>query len=146
MGNPSSPTVTRIAILPLLTTAPHGVGTLGILRNRNLGPQSAGIRMSTGLVTRIAKRIAIGNVTGPGRETSGMVWNGPTSALHNTKTTRVNAAAPTSVNVRVDMKVILRTTRQSRGTGPALVHRVAAGHTPPNVDCCHLHPFPIQHL
>ena len=48
MKNPSSPTVTRIAILPLLTTASRGVGTSGVFRNRNLGPQSTGIKTATG--------------------------------------------------------------------------------------------------
>ena len=147
MGNPSSPTVTRIAIPPLLTTVSHGVGTSGIFRNRNLRPQSARIRTFTGLVTRIMTRIAIGNVTGPKREKSGTVWNGPADALHDAKTTRVTAVAQPSAIIRVGMRVLLRTERRSRGAGPALVHHVTAeGHTPPNVNCCCLRPFHIQHL
>ena len=91
--------------------------------------------------------IAIGNVTGPKRETSGMVQNGPVSALHDAKTTTVSAAVLTSANVRADMRVLSMTAKQSRGTGPVPVHRAAAGgHTPPNINLCHLHPCHIQHL
>ena len=144
MRNLSFLTVTQIAILPLLTAASCGGGTSGVVRNRNHGPQSAGIKTATGLVTRIAIGIVIGNVTGPKRETSGMVQNGPASALHDTNTMTVSAAVLTSTNVHVDMRVLSMTTKQSRGTGPAPVHRAAAGgHTPPNIDLCCLHPCRI---
>ena len=115
MRNPSFLTVTRIAIPPLLTAASCGGGTSGIVRNRNHGPQSAGIKTATGLVTRIAIGIAIGNVTGPKRETSGMVQNGPVSALHDAKTTTVSTAVLTSANIRADMRVLSMTAKQSRG-------------------------------
>ena len=149
MRNPSFLTVTRIAIPPLLTAAPCGGGTSGIVRkgNRNHGPQSAGIKTATGLVTRIAIGIAIGNMTGPKRAISGMVQNGPTGALHDAKTTMVSAAVLASANVRANMRVFSMTTKQSRDAGPAPVHRAAAGgQTPPNINLCHLHPCPIQHL
>ena len=110
-------------------------------------PQSTGIKTATGLVTRTTIGTAIGNVTGPKRETSGMVQNGPASALHNAKTTTVSAAVLTSVNVCTGMRVFSMTTKQSKGTGPVPVHRMATGgHTPPNVDLCCLHPCRIQHL
>ena len=147
MRNPSFPTVTQIANPPLLTVASCGGGTSGIVQNRNHGPQSTGIKTATGLVTRIVIRIAIGNMTGPKRETSGMVQNGPVSALHDAKTMTVSAAVPTSANVRVGMRVLSMTAKQSRGAGPVLVHRTATGgRTPLNVDLCRLHPCRIQHL
>ena len=69
----------------------------------------------------------------------GSEW--PMSALHDTKTTMVSAAVLTSTNVHADMRVLLITTKQSRGVGSVPVHHVAAGGcTPPNVDLCHLHP------
>ena len=145
MRNLSFLTVTRITIPPLLTAASCGGGTSGIARNRNHRPQSAGIKTATGLVTRIAIGIVIGNVTGPKRETSGMVQNGPTSVLHNAKTTTVSAAVLTSTNAHADMRVLLMTA--SRGVGPVPVHRMATGgRTPLNVNLCHLHPCRIQHL
>ena len=56
MRNPSFLTVTRTAIPPPLTAVLCGGGKSGIVRkgNRNHGPQSAGIKMATSLVTRIA--------------------------------------------------------------------------------------------
>ena len=51
-----------------------------------------------------------------------MVQNGPASGLHDAKTTTVNAAAPTSMNVRADMRALSMTAKQSRGMGPVLVH------------------------
>ena len=159
MRNPSFPTVTWIAIPPLLTAALCGGGTSGIVRNRNLGPQSAGIKTVAGLVTRTAIGITIGNVTGPKRETSGMVQNPPgvrlyppclarpVSALHDARTMTVSAAVLTSANIRVDMRALLMTAKQSRGVVPVPVHRVATGgHTPLNADLCHLHPCHIPHL
>ena len=75
-----------------------------------------------------------------------MVQNGPANALHDAKTMVVSAAVLTSVNVRMGMRVLSMTAKQSRGMGPVLVHReVAEGCTPPNVDLCHLHPCHIQH-
>ena len=146
MRNPSSPTVARIAILPLRTAAPCGGGTSGIVQNRNHRPHSTRIKTATGLVTRVAIEIVIGTVTGPKRETSVMVQNGPLNALHDTRTTTVSTAVLTSMNVHVDMMVLL-TAKQSRGVGPAPVHHAAAGgHTPPNIDLCHLHPCRIQYL
>ena len=125
MRNLSFPTVTRIAIPPLLTAASCVEGTLGVVRNRNHEPQSAGIKTATGLVTRIAIGIAIGNMTGPKRETSGMVQNGPMGTLHNTKTTTVSAAVLTSANVHMDIRVLSMTAKQSKGMGPVPVRHAS---------------------
>ena len=131
MMNPSFPTATQIAIPSLPTAASCGGGTSGIVRNRNHGLQSTRIKTATGLVTRIVIGIAIGNVTGPKRETSGMVQNGPTNALHDAKTMTVSAALLTSANVHTGTRVLSMTAKQSRGTGPALVHHaVTEGRTP----------------
>ena len=147
MRNLSFLTVTQITILPLLTAASCGGGTSGVVRNRNHGPQSAGIKTATGLVTRITIGIVIGNVTGPKRETSGMVHNSPTSALHDAKTKTVSTAVLTSANIHAGMRALSMTAKQSRGAGPVPVHHVAAGgHTPLNVNLCRLHPCRIQHL
>ena len=87
------------------------------LETETIGPQSAGIKTATGLVTRIAIGIAIGNVTGLKRETSGMVQNGPTSALHDAKTTTVSAAVLTRVQTFACRHegMLLTTAKQSRG-------------------------------
>ena len=95
-----------------------------IVRNRNHGPRSAGIKTATGLVTRTTIGIAIGNVTGPKRETSSMVQNSPANALHDAKTTMVSAAVLTSTNVRMDMRALSMTAKQSKGAGPVPVHRM----------------------
>ena len=147
MRNPFFLTVTRIAIPPLLTAALSGGGTPGIVRNRNHRPQSTRIKTATGLVTRITIRIVMGNVTGPKRETSDMVQNGPANALHGAETMMASAAVLTSTNVRVGTIVLSMTTKQSRGTGPVPVHCMAAGGcTLLNADLCRLHPCRIQHL
>ena len=61
MRNPSFPTATQIAIPLLLTAASCGGGTSGVVQNRNHRLQSARIKKATGLVTRIAIGITIGN-------------------------------------------------------------------------------------
>ena len=146
MKNLSFPTATWIAIPSLPIAASCGGGTSGVVQNRNHGLQSTRIKTATGLMTRITIGIAIGNVTGPKRETSGMVQNGPANALHDAKTTVVSAAVLTSVNVRTGTRVLSMTAKQTRGAGPALVHRtVTEGRTPLNVDLCCLHPCHILH-
>ena len=146
MRNPSFPTVIRTAILAQPTPASCGGGTLGVVRNRNHGPQSAWIETATGLVTGIAIRIAMGNVISPGRGTSDMVQNDPADVLHDAETMTMSAAAPTSVDVCTGMTAASTTAKQSSGVGPAPACRAAKGVlTLPNVDLCHLHPCCIRH-
>ena len=76
-----------------------------------------------------------------------MVQNGPMGTLHDTKTTMASAAVLASANGHADMRALSMTTKQSRDAGPVPVHRTATGgRTPLNIDICHLHPCPIQHL
>ena len=140
-------TVIWITIPALPTVALCGGGTSGVIRNRNHGLQSARIKTATGLVTRIAIRIAMGNVTGPGRGTSDMVQTDPADALHDAETMTMSAAVPTSADVRMGMTVVSTTAKQSNGMGPVPACCVAAGgRTLLNVDLCCLHPCCIQHL
>ena len=82
----------------------------------------------------------------PKRETSSMVQNGPANALHDAKTMTVSTAVLTSANVCAGTRALSMTAKQSRGTGPVLVHcAVTEGRTPPNVDLCCLHPCRILH-
>ena len=147
MRNPFFPTVIRTAIPALPTPASCGGGTLGIVQNRNHGPQSARIKTATGLVTGIAIRIAMGKVTSLGRGTSDMVQTDPAVILHDAATMTMSTAAPTSTDVRAGMTAALTTTKQSNGVGPAPAHRTAKGRlTLLNVDLCCLHPCCIRHL
>ena len=127
MRNPFFPTATRIAIPLLPTAALSGGGNLGTIRNRNHDPLSARIETATGLVTRIATRVAMGIVTGPKRETSDMVQSGPANALLGAETMMVSAAVLTSVNNHAGMIVLSMITKQSRGAALAPVHCVATG-------------------
>ena len=72
----------------------------------------------------------------------------PASALHDAKTMTVSAAAPTSVNVRADMRALSMTAKQSRGawasTSPRMRPQEVAH--PLNIDLCHLHQCCIPHL
>ena len=56
----------------------------------------ARIKTATGLVTRIAIRIAMGNVPGPGRGTSDMVQIDPADTLHDAETMMMSTAVPLS--------------------------------------------------
>ena len=143
MRSPFFLTVIRTAIPAPPTAASCGGGILGIVRNRNHGPQSARIKTATGLVTGIA----MGKVTSPGRGTSDMVQTDPADVLHNAETTTMSAAAPTSMDVRTGMTATSTTAKQSNGAGPAPAHRMAKGGlTLLNVDLCRLHPCCIRHL
>ena len=131
MRNPFFLTVIRIAIPAPPTAASCGGGTSGIIRNRNHSPQIARIKTATGLVTRIAIRITMGNVTSPGRGTSDMVQTDPADALHDTETTTMSAAVPTSADVHAGMTVASTTAKQSNGAGPVPAPRGRRwAHTP----------------
>ena len=113
--------------------------------NRNHGPQSARIKTATGLVTRIAIKITIGNVTSPKRETSGMVQNGPVNALHDARTTTVSAAVLTSMNVRTGMTVLSMTAKQRHGTSTSPLRGRRWVHTPEHRPLLPP-PMSVQHL
>ena len=146
MRSPFFPTVIRTAIPAPLTAASCGGGILGIVRNRNHGPQSTRIKTATDLVTGIILRIVMGNAKSPGRGTSDMVQTDPVDVLHDTETTTMSTAAPTSTDICMGMTAASTTAKQSSGVGPAPARRVAKGGlTLLNVDLCHLHPCCIRH-
>ena len=148
MRNPSSPTVTRIAIPPLLTTASCGVGTLGIVSEQK--PRTTE-RRDQDSYRSSDKDCEKNRDREHDRSKKGDIQHGSEQPHERSPQCKDQdgecTAAPTSTNVRADMRVRSMTAKQSRGMGPALVHRMAAGgHTPPNVNRCRLHPFHIQHL
>ena len=73
MRSPFFLIVIQTAIPAPPTPASGGRGTLGEVRNRNHGPQSARIKTVADPVTGTMIRIAMGNVISPGRGTSDMV-------------------------------------------------------------------------
>ena len=146
MRSPFFPTVIWTAIPAPPTPASGGGGILGIVQNRNHGPQSTRIKTATDLVTGITIRIAMGNMISPGRGTSDMVQTNPVDVLHDTETMTMSAATPTSVDVRAGMTAASTTAKQSNGAGPVPARHVAKGElTLLNVNLCHLHPCCIRH-
>ena len=115
MRNPFFLTIIRITIPVPPTVALCGGGTLGMIWNRNHSLQSTRIKTTTGLVTRIMIRIAMGNVTGPGRGTSDMVQTDPADTLHDAETMTMSAVVPTSMDVCAGMTAVSMTTKQSNG-------------------------------
>ena len=85
------------------TPASGGRGTLGVVWNRNHGPQSARIKTVADPVTGTVIRIAIGNVISRGRGTSDMVQTEPVDVLHDAGTMTMSAAAPTSTDIHAGM-------------------------------------------
>ena len=103
MRSPFFLTVIQTTIPAPPTPALGGGGTLGVVRNRNHGPQSTRIKTATDPVTGTVIRIAMGNVISPGRGTSDMVQTEPVDILHDTGTTTMSAAAPTSADIHAGM-------------------------------------------